>query len=189
MRLKPLAEREMDSIDWLSHFLMGRFGGKEESILRMQELKQALIAAMDPGDPEPDEKTWAAADRRANQLLARYTTIPALERDDEGYGRVEQRVIIRHDFDLDWLEAQAVQKVIFLANEGILHQLITCGHCKALFLPARLGQANCSASCSKKAYESDANFRAKRNEWARENYRVTKKRNALALAATKTKTK
>jgi hypothetical protein len=171
MRSKPLTRREWLAIEELSAFLRGLFRSKDESILRVQQLKQALIAAMHPGEPEPDQKAWDAADKKANRLLAAYTSVPVLTRDDEGYSFVEQTILLLPDMDLEWLEARAVRQVIYLANQGVLHQLIACGNCGTVFLPTRSGQKNCSASCSKKAYESGPEFRAKRNRWARDHYR------------------
>jgi hypothetical protein len=188
MSSKPLTKREWVAIEELSAFLRGLFKSKEQSILRVQQLKQALIAAMYPGKPEPDQKTWDAADKKANRLLAAYTSVPVLARDEEGYGFVEQTILLQHDFDLEWLEARAVRQVIYLANQGVLHQLMACGNCKRIFLPTRSGQKNCGTACSKKAYETRPEFRAKRNDWARENYRITKekdKRNLQLVGTTK----
>ena len=176
MSSKPLTRREWIAIEELSAFLCGMFRSKDGSIKRVMELKEVLIAAMNPGEPEPDQKTWDAADKKANRLLAAYTTVPMLARDDEGYSFIEQTVLLLPDHDLEWLEARAVRQVIYLANQGVLHQLIACGNCETIFLPTRLGQRNCGARCSKKAYERGPEFRPKRREWARENYRRTKER-------------
>jgi hypothetical protein len=174
MASKPLTRREYLAIQELSAFLRGVFDNKEASIVRVEELKRSLIAAMYPSEPEPDQETWNYADKRANQLLARYTTVPKLSRDDEGYSHIEQAILMQQDMDLEWLEARAVGQVIYLANQGVLHQLISCGFCTALFLPTRAGQKNCGApaQCSRQSYERGPNFRRKRNEWAREHYRI-----------------
>ena len=189
MRPKRLTRREWIAIEDLSAFLRGLFRSKDESIQRVMELKNTLIAAMYPGESEPDQKTWDAADRKANQMLAAYTIVPVLARDDEGYGFIEQTVLLQSDDGLEWLEARAVGQVIYLANQGVLHQLITCGNCETMFIPIRLGQKNCGGECSKKAYESGPEFRAKRNEWARKAYRQAKDADALNLKAVGAATK
>src|ERR1700733_15570978 len=168
---KKLSRREYLSITELSAFLQGVTSDNERSIQRVRELIQAIVAATFPGDPEPDQKTWNAADKKANRLLAAYTAIPELCRDDEGYGFIEQNIFAPAGEALDWQEASAVRQVIYLSNEGVLHQLIACATCAAFFLPKRTDQRNCGSACSKKAYESGPEFRDKRNRWSRDHYR------------------
>ena len=184
MSSKPLNLREHLAIVELSAFFSGQLKVPHEWVMHVQALREALNATMFPPAPLSDAE-WRRADRKADNLLMQYTTIPRLIRDNDGYAVIEQDVLLESESqEISIFSARAIANVILLANQGVLHQLLTCPNCATLFLPKKAGQISCGEKkCSQKVYESNPEFRTKRRKWERENRQRTKERIAAELAA------
>ena len=179
MSAKELTFREYAAVEYLSAFFRGGLPAREGGMVRVRELIAALNAAMFPGEPAPDQETWDAADNLVNRLFSTFTTLPQLRRDDQGYGFIEHAILHSDDEPLDMNTGKAIEHVLYLANGGVLHQLMECSVCGRVVLKRKKRQETCGEKlCSATAYARKPDFRDKVNATARLRYNNLKAWNA-----------
>lgn len=119
--------------------------------------------------------------RRMNSFLDRYVLRPVLmpraERDDEN-GIWKFHFAQRGRSAQPFVEFARIQKILQLADEGRLSKLKQCEQCKRWLLARFAHQRFCpGGKCKEDFHRSNPADKARRREWARNNYQLHKTKN------------
>jgi hypothetical protein len=137
---------------------------------RIRELLALMMKAADE-----NHRVFQATDelrtlaREISKRLAKYPSILEVKPD----GEVKSHGVLRFSERITTREGLVARYIFHLAEEDLLYNIRDC-MCGKLFYATRSDQKSCTSACRHKRYEQTEEFKQKRRDQARENYRLHK---------------